>query len=115
MPVLVMNRQSIPVPTQKLRRAGNRLLRAERLYDAEVSILLTNDNEVHEFNYKYRGYDKPTDVLSFAQRESLPNTPHAPELPGIQPPLGDVVISVDTAERQAIAHGVPLADELALL
>lgn len=90
-------------------------MRAERLYAAEVSILLTSDEVVHELNHRYRGYDKPTDVLSFAQRESLPGSPQAPELPGIPDSLGDVVISIETAQRQAAEHGVSLAQELALL
>jgi probable rRNA maturation factor len=112
---MVMNQQQIPVQTLTLLRAGNRLLRAERLYTAEVSVLLTTDEEVHELNHRYRGYDKPTDVLSFAQHDTLPNAPAIPVLPGIPDALGDVIISVDTAERQAVDHGVSLADELALL
>jgi probable rRNA maturation factor len=98
-----------------LRRAGNRLLRLERLYGAEVSVLLTDDEFVQDLNLRYRGYDKPTDVLSFAQRDAVPDAPRAPKLPGLQDPLGDVIISVDTAARQAVEHGVSLADELALL
>lgn len=117
MPVLVMNQQAKPIQPhiRALKRAGNRLLRLERLYSAEVSILLTDDETVHELNLRYRGFDKPTDVLSFSQRDSLPDAPRPPKLPGVQDPLGDVIISVDTAERQAAAHGVSLADELALL
>ncbi len=85
------------------------------MYAAEVSVLLTNDDVVHDLNHRYRGYDKPTDVLSFAQRDHLPGAPPAPKLPGIPDPLGDVIISVDTAERQALAHGVTIDQELALL
>lgn len=117
MPVSVMNQQTKPIQAhmRAVRRAGNRLLRLERLYSAEVSILLTDDEFVHDLNLRYRGYDKPTDVLTFAQRDALPNAPRAPKLPGLQDPLGDVIISLDTAMRQATAHGVSLADELALL
>jgi len=66
-------------------------------------------------NRHYRGYDKPTDVLSFAQRDALPDAPPPPTLPGMPQLLGDVVISVETADRQAAAHGVSLEQELALL
>ena len=66
-------------------------------------------------NRHYRGYDKPTDVLSFAQRDALPDAPPPPTLPGMPSLLGDVVISIDTAERQALTHGVTLEQELALL
>jgi probable rRNA maturation factor len=112
-----MNKQTKPIQPhiRALRQAGNRLLRSERLYAAEVSILLTDDEFVHDLNLRYRGYDKPTDVLSFALRDTVPNAPCAPKLPGLQDPLGDVIISVETAARQAAAHGVSLSHELSLL
>jgi probable rRNA maturation factor len=66
-------------------------------------------------NRRYRGYDKPTDVLSFAQCEDRVGAPLPPRLPGQPLLLGDVVISVETAARQAEAHGVALEQELALL
>jgi probable rRNA maturation factor len=104
-----------PIRTTALRQAARRLLREEGPARAEVSVLLTDDAAVHELNYRYRGYDKPTDVLSFAQRDQIAEAPSPPALPGMPPMLGDVVISVDTAERQAEAHGVSLEQELALL
>jgi len=87
----------------------------EGLYKAEVSVLLTSDEEVHVLNLQYRGYDKPTDVLSFAQRDSVADAPPPPSLPREPDPLGDVIISVETAARQAAQHGVALEKELALL
>ncbi len=70
---------------------------------------------MQELNARYRGFDKPTDVLSFAQSENPAGAPLPPSLPGQPLLLGDVVISVDTAARQAEAHGVTLEQELALL
>lgn len=66
-------------------------------------------------NRDYRGYDKPTDVLSFAQEETAQDAPPPPALPGQPLLLGDVVISVETAARQAETHSVSLERELALL
>lgn len=66
-------------------------------------------------NRVYRGIDKPTDVLSFTQHEAAFDTPPLPRPPGQPELLGDVVISVETAERQAQTHGVSLEQELALL
>lgn len=63
-------------------------------------------------NLRYRGINRSTDVLSFSQIEETAETPC------FQPPiplLGDVVISVDTAERQAVSHHHTLEEELALL
>ncbi len=115
MPISLLNMQTHPLKTMLLRRAAKRLLRVEGLDRAEVSVLLTDDAAVHELNLRYRGYDKPTDVLSFAQRDQAPDAPLPPLLAGMTETLGDVVISVDTAVRQAQTHGVTLEQELALL
>lgn len=98
-----------------MRAAARQALRAEGAESAEVSILLADDPTVHALNRDYRHQDKPTDVLSFSQRES--RDAHAPPPPaGLGPEiLGDVVISVDAAARQAQQFGVTLEDELALL
>lgn len=67
--------------------------------DYEVGLRLTTDAEIRVLNRDYRGKAKPTDVLAFAQREGPAGELH-PEL------LGDIVISVDTARRQA-RRGLP--------
>lgn len=100
-----------------LRRAAQMTLRSEGAPRAEVSILLTDDAAVQELNRVYRGQDRPTDVLSFAQRDQHEEAP--PALPGGRASahelLGDVILSVETAARQAEQRGVPLEEELALL
>ncbi len=74
----------------------------------EVSVLLTDDAGIQTLNRTYRGLDQPTDVLSFAQREGEGGDAHDPF-------LGDVVISVERAERQAKDFGHSLARELGFL
>ena len=66
-----------------------------RLLLAEVSLSLVTDREMRALNRKWRLKDAPTDVLSFPMA-----------------PVGDVVISLDTARRQAREGGWPLAAEL---
>ena len=78
-------------------------------------MVLTDDDSVHAMNRDYRGMDKPTDVLSFALTEHAEGIPPPPIVPGMTFMLGDVVISVDTAIRQAQTHGISLEQELALL
>jgi probable rRNA maturation factor len=73
--------------------------------DYELSIVLTNDDQIRILNRMYRKKDRPTDVLAFAQREGKLG-----ELSGRL--LGDVVISVPTARRQAEARGTDLTSEL---
>ncbi|KGF73702.1 heat-shock protein [Neosynechococcus sphagnicola sy1] len=80
----------------------------------EVSLCLTSDAEVQELNRQYRGFDQPTDVLSFAALEA--DMPQAPELLNSLPLyLGDIMISVETAQRQAQQQGHDLVQELVWL
>lgn len=61
--------------------------------EPEVTLRLVGDAEIRDLNRDYRSVDRPTDVLAFAMREA-PGGEAAPEL------LGDVVVSIETAERQ---------------
>lgn len=62
--------------------------------ELEADFRITGDDAIHRLNHDYRGKDSPTDVLAFAQREG-PGADLCPEI------LGDVIVSLDTAERQA--------------
>ncbi|MGA1791813.1 MAG: rRNA maturation RNase YbeY [bacterium] len=74
----------------------------------EISITFASDQFVRKLNKQYRGIDQPTDVLAFSMQEG--------EWTEIQPQiLGDVVISVDTASRQAREMGHDLNRELTIL
>lgn len=80
----------------------------------ELSLRLTDDREIQTLNAQYRQQDKPTDVLAFAALEV--EAPLLEEIASDQPLyLGDIVISVDTAQRQAAAQGHTLSTELAWL
>lgn len=69
---------------------------------AEVSLLLTGDEEVRALNARWRGQDKPTNVLSF------PAAP--PDRLSESLTLGDIALAFETLAREAEATGVPLAD-----
>lgn len=62
--------------------------------ELEAALRLCDDEEIHRLNRDYRHKDRPTDVLAFAQREGEGGY-LCPDL------LGDIVISIETAERQA--------------
>lgn len=80
----------------------------------ELSLRFTGDREIQTLNAQYRHQDKPTDVLAFAALET--NSPQMPELQSSLPLyLGDIVISVDTAQKQAEAQKHSLKTELAWL
>ncbi len=63
----------------------------------EVSVLFTHDDEMQALNRQWRGFDKPTDVLSFPFE--------GPDLPGGPALLGDIAIGYNTALRDAQAMG----------
>lgn len=95
----------------RLKRAVRKSLQSEGFEGpAEVSIVLTDDAEIHVLNREYRGIDRPTDVLAFSQLEG--ETFHQESGPVA---LGDIVISVETAARQATEAGHSLQDEIDLL
>ncbi|HWI55422.1 MAG TPA: rRNA maturation RNase YbeY [Desulfobacteria bacterium] len=85
----------------------------ERTDDPEVSIVFTDDTYIRELNYQYRHKDSSTDVLSFAMEESNDDEPDVGwDEENI---LGDIIISVETAERQAKEYGHSFEREMAYL
>ena len=91
-----------------LRTRARRLLHAIGQPDSEISITLVDDGTIQDFNATYRNKDQPTDVLSFAMREG--------QYGDVNPSmLGDVVISVTTAKRQASRNKRSLIDQVTFL
>ncbi len=85
----------------RVKTVANAMLCELGLADAELSILLTDDATIHGLNLEHRGKDRPTDVLAFAQDERAARSAHERRSGGRELLLGDVVISLHTAERQA--------------
>ena len=89
------------------------------LYDvekSEVSITLTDDKTIHKLNKSYRGIDRPTDVLSFAFRESEePEILYNTEDDKVIDTLGDIIISIERAKFQAEEYGHSLRREIIFL
>lgn len=78
----------------------------------EVSLVLVDDDYIQELNRDYRGIDRPTDVLSFALNEGEePDVIDGPQ----ESLLGDIIISLPTALRQAEEFNHSLERELAFL
>jgi len=76
--------------------------------ESELSVLVVDDDEIRAINRDYLNRDKPTNVISFAMQEGEGSELH-PEL------LGDVVISADTAARDAAEADSPFVSELYFL
>jgi probable rRNA maturation factor len=82
------------------------LMAAEAPRPASLAVALSDDAQVRRLNAEYRGRDKPTNVLSFPDGDTDPEGTTA---------LGDVVLALETLQREAAEQGKPLADHLAHL
>jgi probable rRNA maturation factor len=90
-----------------IRGRAEKMLRHLGLSKVELSVALVDDATIHELNRDYRKKDKPTDVLAFPLQDPVP-----PKPTGL---LGDVILSVDTARKQANKHRRTLLAELTML
>ena len=93
MKIGIQNLQSIEkIDKNKIIKCADHVLKAMAEDDVELSLVLVNDMYIRNLNWKYRRKDSATDVLAFPMRDSR----------GLSGPvLGDVVISVETAKREA--------------
>jgi len=101
-----------------LTKAIREAARYEEVQAGEVVVSLVDDATIQELNRNYRSKDTPTDVLSFAMEETLEEEPEIyfdEESEEPLPMLGDIVISVPTAKRQAKEYGHSLEREIAFL
>lgn len=115
--VLITNNQTevkIPVGIRLLiRKCCHAVLESEGIdHDADVSVLLVNNEEIHTLNNEYRGIDRPTDVLSFPLGENG-EYDEDPDTGAYQ--LGDIVISLETALKQSQIYGHSLEREVGFL
>ncbi len=109
MEILLSNNQNQhPVDSKVLQSQIRQLLEKLGETQCELSLLLTDDAEIRRLNKTYRNLDHATDVLSFPQDENAVNESG-------DTLLGDVVISVETAARQAEEHHLSFNEELILL
>jgi probable rRNA maturation factor len=109
MTVSLCNRQrKEPIDTGRLRRSLKRLLKKLERPDAEVSVLVVDDERIQQINRDYLDRDRPTNVISFAMAEGEGGEIN-PEL------LGDIIISAETAARDAAAGGLQLMEEMEFL
>jgi probable rRNA maturation factor len=109
---LILNRQRrIPISVARLRRFARRLSRHLRLDDSDFTLILTNDRAIRHFNLQFRAQNKPTDILSFPSRANTAKSPADLDVTS----LGDMIVSVETAKRQASERRHSLERELCVL
>ena len=100
------------VDEEWLRGVAGRVLAAEGVAPVEVGIVVTGDAAIRDLNRRFRGEDAPTDVLSVALNERTEDFVLPPD--GILR-LGEVIVSLPTARRQARASGHGVREEVAWL
>ena len=83
-----------PALSERLRSAADVALKLAKADASALTVVLTNDDDIRALNRRFRGIDKPTNVLSFAD-------PDMPPEPGEPPYLGDVVLARKTLLREA--------------
>lgn len=109
MAVTVLSKAKHPdCPAAEVRADARALLVALEEKGADLTVVLVDDDAMRQLNRSYRGKDRPTDVLAFAMREGE-------RAPGDDGNLGDVVISLDTATRQARRRRRTLPEEVRTL
>ena len=108
-PVILQNCQrAVPINIARLNRTAEAVLTSARTGEAELSVVLVSDRQMRTLNMRYRRKDRPTDVLAFPMREG-----RFTRFRGAL--LGDVVISMQTAQQQAAELGHGLFDEVVRL
>jgi probable rRNA maturation factor len=121
---VTIRRRRRGVRSASIRADAARLLN-ELNVDAELSVVLVGDSEMQALNASYRKKNRPADVLAFSMREGESGLRSQPKAESRKRKagdrdfhidlLGDVVISVDTAARQAAERGVSVATEVRTL
>lgn len=124
MKVSIRNNQKKFGVTKEMRDLVRSAVRASVDYmgfstKSEVSVMFTDDAEIHELNKAHRGVDRPTDVLSFPLFEYDENGDIIEDELDFNPDgemfLGDIVISLETAARQAEEYGHSFEREIGFL
>lgn len=109
MAIFITNRQAIAsLDIPSLRRTVRRILKQLGRERDEISILLVEDREIRDLNRAYLKRNRPTNVIAFPMLEG-PFRKIQPQV------LGDVVISVETASRDAKKEGLTFNDEILFL
>ena len=115
--VLITNKQNtVKIPTGirlLIRKCCHAVLESENYNDSyEISVSFVDDAQIHEINKEFRNIDRPTDVLSFPLGE---DGVYDQDMETGAYLLGDIVISIETAERQAEVYGHSLEREVGFL
>ena len=97
--IFIKNEQKIPIDTQKLERNAQRILDHLGYTDFDLSILLCDNDTMHEYNKNYRNQDKPTDILSFPFYPDLKAGESIHATSEDEKNLGDIILCPDYIQK----------------
>jgi probable rRNA maturation factor len=109
-PVIVNRQRRYRIPVARMQRFANALARRLRIQHLAFSLVLTNDRAIRRLNHIFRHKNRSTDILSFPAHDSASKAANLDN-----PYLGDMIVSVETARRQAFGRNHTLERELCLL
>ena len=102
------SQNKIKIDKRKIRSTVLKVLKILDCADKEISISFVDDENIKQLNKQYLGKEKATNVLSFSLQEG--------EYGGMNPQiLGDIIVSVDTAKRDALYGKLTIAQEIDFL
>lgn len=106
MRILATNKQTVTdIDIPRIKHTSDKILRTLENEDSEISLTFVDDAGITEINTQYLGRDYPTNVIAFSMNEG--------EFGNVNPNiLGDIIISTETALRNAETEGLSLEDEL---
>jgi probable rRNA maturation factor len=113
--ITIHNRQSlISVDLERLEQRLQMAIVAESPADVDLTVVLIDDAEIHRLNREFLKHDRPTDVNNFFDEDAEEN-PDSDGIRGCDRNLtGELIISVETAQREAVRQGWGIDDELLL-
>lgn len=95
------------VTRQKIIKIATAAAHLLDLRNASITLIVTDDAYMRKINREFRGHDEPTDVISFSNRDNP-----FPEIDAESEEIGDLYISMERADRQALEYRVSLDDEM---
>ncbi|MFH1825183.1 MAG: rRNA maturation RNase YbeY [Candidatus Firestonebacteria bacterium] len=105
--VKYVNISSLKICAKWIKKLVETILKKENKNNLEINVIITNDKYIKKINKEYRYKNQSTDVISFSYNSFFPGRKLIL--------FGDIIISLDTAKKQALEYGHSLEKETAIL
>jgi probable rRNA maturation factor len=120
--VIISSDSRYPVSKLAIQSTVNELVQRYKIQGrVEIGVNIVGARKIHEINRKYRGIDAPTDILTFALEDAIPQSlQHIPRVGFVASPdkvlrLGDIILSYPQVVEDASLEGVSVDEEVRTL